>query len=159
MKRKLLALALCAAFAFTASMPLALAASSSPNSCFLYQSTSNTSSDGSMTVKAFAYTCASNTSSQVEWYASSGRTYTTSGTLTICGTGQSLTNVNDFQGGQAVYSTVCYGEYSYDFSLNTLGSYSFTAHSGSVTVDEYAWSGNCPGSSSTCVASTSASAP
>lgn len=57
--------------------------------------------------------------------------------------------------------TICYGEYSYNFSLNTLGSYSFTPHSGGVTVNEYGWSGNYNSLrvGGACVASTSVSAP
>lgn len=161
MRRKFLAIAISIALAFSFSMPIAAAKSTTPNVCTLYQSSSSTSSDGSMFAKALAYTCPTTTSGQVEWEAYSGQSYSATGTITLCGSAQAFTNANDLQGGQSSYSTICYWEYSYSFALSTLGSYSFTAHSGAVTVTEYGWSGNCNNLNvgSACVATTSASAP
>lgn len=161
MQREYPAFALSIALILSISAPVAKAVSFSPNVCTLSQSNSSTSTDGSMFVKALAYKCPpSNTSGQAEWEAYSGRSYVATGTLNVCGSGHSFTNAEDLQGGQAAYSTICYGEYSYNFALSTLGLYSFTAHSGGVNVSEYGWSGKCSSLSvgSACAATTSASA-
>jgi len=161
MKTRVLVLSVAIALLFGFLAPFASANSGSPNSCFLYQSNSNTSSDGSMLAKAFAYSCPGGASGQSEWEAFSGQLYVASGSITLCGTSHSFTSADDLQGGQAAYSSVCYWQYSYNFALNSLGSYSYTASNSGVTVNQYGWSGNCNNLNvgSACVASTSASAP
>jgi hypothetical protein len=136
--------------------------SAAPNFCTLYSSSTNTSSDSSMQVWAYAYSCPGGSSGQSKYEAYSGGSYTNSFSGTVCGQSFSTGTLDDFVVTQAPYSNVCYYYYNTsDYNTGTQYTVNLGSGSGATTVSIEAWSGNCNtfGSGSPCTTSTSASAP
>ena len=160
MKRKLFAIIIALALTMSFAVPLAVAGSPSPAACTSYQSTSNTSSDGTMYVRATEYLCpGGGTSGQVgfEAYSSVGGYSTTS--YTACGSIYSTPTAGDLVEVSFYYGTSCGPSYAYNFPYKTLESGSSGTVSGSSTTDITGWSGNCAWGGSACTTTTSASAP
>jgi hypothetical protein len=138
-------------------------ATSGPNSCVIYGNNANTSSDGSMFVRAVAQICNTTPVGSMSWEAYTGEAYyVTNEQATVCGNSQTASgNSYDLIVGQAAYATTCSYYIGQNYATGQLMSYTFPTGSTSVTVSVEGWSGNCSsiGPSSPCTTSTSASAP
>jgi len=159
MKRRLSAIIIALALATSFCVPLAVAGSPSPAACTSYQSTSNTSSDGTMYVRATEYLCpGGGTSGQVGYDAYSGGSYYTT-SYTACGTKYSAPSSDNLVAVSFYSGTSCSPSATGNFNFNTVYSGSSGTVSGSSTTDITGWSGNCAWGGSACTATTSASAP
>ncbi len=134
-----------------------------PLVCYPYSNNSNTSSDSSMFVKAYTYTCYPNYDGQMSWEAYTGGSYyVTSAQVLVCGNTYTISgNSYEVFAGQALYSSTCSGDYGANYGTGSLNTYTFPFGSTSVIVSVTGWSGNCStyGSGSACTASTSATDP
>ena len=159
MQRKLLAIVVALGLATTFAVPIAMATSSSPGACTPYQTTSNTSSDGSMYVKAIAYLCpGGGTSGQIGWDAYSGGSYTTT-SVNYCNSAHTVPSSDNIVVGQFYYGTSgCSYYVSGNYAFNTLFFTNTGTASGFSTTDVLGWSGNCAWGGSACTATASASA-